>query len=79
MCKSWEDKVQDVIGKLSAASYREAQRLASGKKSKRPRPYRVPEEAQELAKALGMHDRRAAEIEAKTILERLRQAGVPID
>ena len=77
--RTWEDKAHDVIGKLSAASYRQAQVLSSGKKSKSHRAYSIPEEAQELVKALGMHDRNAAEVRAKTIMEGLRRAGVPID
>jgi hypothetical protein len=77
--RTWEDKAHDVIGKLSSASYRQTQLLSSGKKSKVHRAYSIPEDAQELIKALGMHDRRAAEIKAKTIMEGLRRAGVPID
>ena len=76
---SWESKVERVIGKLSYAAWDAANHDRSGHRYKRHRPYRLPEEADELVKTLGMRDRRAAEIKAKEIMEGLRRAGLEID
>ncbi len=76
---SWESKVQRVIGKLSYVAWDAANHDASGRRYKRHRPYRMPAEADELVKILGMQDRRVAERKAKEIMEGLRRAGLEID
>ena len=77
--RTWENKIQDVIGKLCYASYKQANYNKQGIKYKKHRPYSIPEEAQVLVKCLGMHDRRKAEISAKECMEELRLRRVPID
>ena len=75
----WEEKVQRVIGKLSAEAYRRANTDRTGKKFKRHRPYRIPEEAEALVKCLGDHNRARGEEACKTMMEQLRRQGVEID
>lgn len=75
----WEAKVERVIGQLSAQAYRAANTDPSGRRYKRHHPYRVPEEAERLVQLLGSRDRKAAEIEAKEIMEGLRRSGAAID
>jgi hypothetical protein len=76
---SWEDKVQRVIGKLSADAYRRANTDRAGNKYRRHRPYRIPEEAETLVKCLGDRDRTRGEKLCKATMEQLRRAGVRID
>ena len=77
--RTWEDKVNEVIAQLSRAAWHAANTDRQGKPYKKHHAYRIPEEATELVKCLGMHNRRTAEIRAKEIMEGLRLAGVPID
>lgn len=77
--EGWEKKVESVIGRLSHIAWHQANHDKLGNRYKRHHPYRIPEEAQELVKCLGMHDRRAAEIRAKEIMWGLRDSQVPID
>lgn len=76
---SWEDKVQRVIGRLSYASWYEANHDASGHRYKRHRPYSIPQEARDLVEILGMKNRREAEHRAKEAMMLYRQQGLPID
>ena len=65
--RTWENKVEEVIGKLNHIAWFQANHDKQGKRFKKHRPYRVPEEAQRLVECLGMHDRREAEIQAQRI------------
>jgi hypothetical protein len=76
---TWENKVEKVIGRMAQAAWHQANHDKTGKKYKKHRPYRLPEEAEELVKILGMHDRKRAEMKAKEIMEGLRRSGVAID
>lgn len=76
---SWENKVERVIAKLSYASWYKANHDRAGRRYKKHRPYRLPEEASELVATLGDHNRRRAEIRAKEIMEGFRRAGADID
>lgn len=75
----WEHKAADVVSKLSYQSWYQANHDKHGHRYKRHHPYSIPEEAEELVRILGMHDRRAAEIQAKEIMEQLRREGRKID
>ena len=77
--RTWENKVEEVIGKLNHIAWFQANHDKQGKRFKKHRPYRVPEEAQRLVECLGMHDRREAEIQAKEYMELLRIRRLPID
>jgi len=76
---TWETKVNKVIAKLCYASWYQANHNAQGKRYKKHRPYSIPKEAERLVEALGMPDRREAEIKAKTLMELYRQQGKEID
>ena len=65
--RTWEDKVNEVIAQLSRAAWHAANTDKQGKPYKKHHAYRIPEEAAELVKCLGMHNRRTAEIHAKEI------------
>lgn len=77
--RTWENKVERVISLFAQQAYRDANFDKHGKKYKRPRPYRMPEEAEKLVQVLGMHDRKKAEIKAKEMMELLRIQGHKID
>jgi hypothetical protein len=77
--RTWEHKVDAVIGRLSRAAWYQANHDKQGNRYKRHHPYRIPSEAEALVTCLGMRDRRAAEISAKEIMMGLRQAQVSID
>ncbi len=68
----WEEKAHKIIGELS----RQAWSAANPKnrydlRPRKSRPYRVPQTAQDLVTCLGMHDRQAAEEQAKAIFIKL--------
>ena len=77
--RTWENKVEEVIGKLSRIAWYQANHDKQGKQYKKHRPYRVPEEASLLVTYLGMHDRKEAENLAKSYMHLLRIRGLPID
>jgi len=77
--RTWENKVEEVIGRLSRAAWYQANHDKSGKRFKKHRPYTIPDEAKRLVEILGMHDRREAEIQAKECMELYRIQGLPID
>lgn len=79
MPATWESKVQQVIGVLAATAYKKANYNKQGRKYKKHRPYRIPEEADQLVQCLGDRNRKRGEITCKRIMEGLRQAQVPID
>jgi hypothetical protein len=76
---TWEHKVERVVQRLAQAAWRRANHDPRGNPYKRHRQYALPTEAMELVQALGDHDRKAAEIRCKEIMEGLRLARVPID
>lgn len=77
--KTWEDKVERVIGKLSYAAWFDANHDRRGGRDKKHRPYSLPEEAVELVECLGDPNRKRAEHRAKALMEGLRRAGEEID
>jgi hypothetical protein len=77
--RTWENKIEEVIGKLSYTAWFQANHNKQGKRFKKHRPYRVPEEAQYLVECLGLHDRRKSEILAKEYMELLRIRRLSID
>ena len=77
--RTWENKVQSVIGKLSQVAYAQTNLDPSGKRYKTHRPYRLPDEANDLVQILGLHDRKDAEHRAKAYMEGLRRRGLKID
>lgn len=76
---SWEEKVGKVIGKLAHSAQQAANTDRAGKRYKRHRPYRLPEEADALVKCLGDRDRVRGERACKEIMEGLRRAQAEID
>jgi hypothetical protein len=77
--KGWEGKVHRVVALLSRAAWAKANLGPDGRPRKKHRPYRIPEEASELVRVMGLRDRREAEYQAKSIMEDLRRRGVEID
>lgn len=68
----WEEKAHKIISHLSFQAWSEANpKDRSGRRPRKCRSYRVPQVAQELATCLGMHDRQAAEEQAKAIFIKL--------
>jgi hypothetical protein len=77
--RTWEEKVEQVVGRLAQVAWQQANFDRQGKRYKKTRQYTLPDEASALVDALGWHDRRAAEFRCKEIMEGLRLSGVPID
>lgn len=75
----WEDKVNKVIARLAYQEWYRSNHDRQGRQYKRHRTYTIPEEANELVKALGMKDRKQAETLAKGIMEGMRIQGKAID
>lgn len=65
--KPWERKAHRIIADLSLQAQTEANTRTNGKRYKVHRPYTIPEVADDLVRILGMRDRAAAEVEAKTL------------
>jgi hypothetical protein len=62
----WEEKAHKIIGELSHQAWDATNpKNRAGLRPRKSRPYHVPQTAQELVTCLGMHDRQAAEEQAK--------------
>jgi hypothetical protein len=68
----WETKAHKIIGQLAAQAWDQANpKDRHGRRPRKYRPYAVPQTAQDLVACLGMHDRQAAETQAKAIFVKL--------
>jgi hypothetical protein len=79
MSEAWVGKVERVIAKMAYVEWYKMNHAKNGQRYLKHRSYRMPEDAEELVKCLGMKDRALAEVRAKEIMEGLRRAQVEID
>jgi len=67
--KPYEEKAHKLIARYCRESYLNANPPKPKRKRKRHTPYSVPEIAEALVKALGIHDEREREHECKRLFE----------
>ena len=79
--ESWHQKALEMAGEMVRDEYRRLypggeseERRRNVRRGMRIRPaYTVPRLAELLVKAVGLHDRKEAEVQVKTLMERVRR------